>query len=306
MRLETGLRRVLLPALVAASLAAPIRWPAQAQMQLPGAVGGGAASSGGGGGGGGGPPAAPKPVVIEAPGEEMIAAHALSLDGAKGEMVFDRNGAGDKAGLTLSKLLLAGDKISKPGQGCTVNVALAPPLAATPAGRPAGAVRYDVPLQACPFTIDILDGAALVTSAGPTCDFPAADCRVNPGGLWGPRAADISPKQAQELEHSRVRLETTMRANFHALLRKAGKDKAAIKAIAREQAAFSSEREMTCRDYQDETKHGFCSTQITEARALALLAQFGPVKVSHERKLATKPKPRPAAAETAPDDEPPP
>ena len=98
-----------------------------------------------------------------------------------------------------------------------------------------------------------------------------------------------------------------MRANFHALLRKAGKDKAAIKAIAREQAAFSSEREMTCRDYQDETKHGFCSTQITEARALALLAQFGPVKVTHERKLAIKPKPKPSEPKPAaePDADPP-
>ena len=66
-----------------------------------------------------------------------------------------------------------------------------------------------------------------------------------------------------------------MRANFRAVLRKAGKDRTAVKAIAKEQAAFSSEREMTCRDYAQETVHGFCSTQITQARALALMAEFG-------------------------------
>jgi hypothetical protein len=69
-----------------------------------------------------------------------------------------------------------------------------------------------------------------------------------------------------------------MRTNFRALIRKAGKDAIAVKAIAREQAAFSSQREMTCRDYDQETVHGFCSTQITEARALDLLAQFGAIE----------------------------
>ncbi len=263
---------------------------AVAQLQLPGAVNGGAGSaSRESGGSGGAPPPPPKPVVIEAPSEDTIAARTLSHDGAKGEMTFDKAGAG----LALSKLTLIGDKISKPGQTCKVDVALATPIQATSAGRPAGAIRYTVPLQACPFNIDVLDGAALVTSAGPTCDFAEADCRVSPGGLWGPHAADITPKQTQDLEHDRVRLETTMRANFRALLKKAGKDRAAVKAIAAQQAAFSSEREMTCRDYQDEPKHGFCSTQITEARALALLAQFGPVKATRERRPTQRTKTTP-------------
>ena len=274
---------------------------ANAQLQLPGAIGGGAPhasaphESGGttGGGASGAPPyVPPKPVVIEAPGEDSISGHVLSHDGAKGEMTFDKTGSG----LSLSKLKLVGGKISKPGQACTVDVPLATPLSLNAAGRPAGAIRYGVPLPACPFNIDILNGAALVTSPGPTCDFPTDDCKVSPGGLWGPHAAEITPKRAKDLEHERVRWETTMRANFRALLKRAGKDRTAVKSVAREQAAFSSEREMTCRDYEQETVHGFCSTQVTEARALALLAQFGPLAATHEHKHASRPKKGSAAS----------
>lgn len=249
-----------------------------AQMQLPGAVGGGGSPAGehksGGGGGGSAAPssyAPPKAVVVKAPTEDTVTGQPLSRDGAKGEMRFEKSGDG----LALSKLTLDGDKISKAGTACTVDVALTSPLPATPQGRPVGAIRYGVAVAACPFTIDILDGAVLVTRPEPTCDFAAADCRVSPGGLWGPHAADITPKRAKDLERERQRLETTMRANFRAVLKKAGKDRDAVKAIAKDQAAFSSEREMTCRDYAQETVHGFCSTQITQARALALMAEFG-------------------------------
>ena len=268
-------------------------------MQLPGAVGGGGAPvaerRGGGVGAGGGSSAAPssyappKPVVVKAPAEDTVIGHPLSRDGVDGEMVFDTSGDG----VALSKLKLDGDKISKPGTACVVDVPLASPLSATPAGRPAGAIRYSVPVPACAFTVDILDGAVLLTRPEPTCDFPGADCRVSPSGLWGPHAVDITPKRAKDLERARVRLETTMRANFHALLRKAGKDRTAVKAIAKDQAAFSSEREMTCRDYAQETVHGFCSTQITEARALALMAQFGTMP---EGPHGRRSRPRPTAA----------
>lgn len=281
--------------------------PLRAQMQLPGAVGGGGSpatagkGSVGGGGGGAPPPVVARPVVIAPPGEDTIAGHPLSRDGNQGDMEIGRSGDA----LSLTKLSLPGEKLSKPGQACSVDAPLPAPLALVDGGRPAGTLRFSVPLAGCPFNIDILDGAALVTSPSLTCDFPAADCRVSPGGLWGPRAADITPKRAKDLERERVRLETDMRANFRALIRKAGKDQAAVKAIARDQAAFSSEREMTCRDYDGETAHGFCSTQITQARALALLAQFGPVpggahehrRSQHARTLAPH---GPAATTPAP------
>ena len=213
----------------------------------------------------------PKPIVLAPPSADTILNQVLSHDGSKGLMTFGKEGDT----VVLSKLTLTGDKISKPSEACTVDVSLASPVATTSAGRPVGATRLEVPLKACPFSVDVLEGAVLVSRPSPICDFTAADCRVMPVGLWGPAANDISQKRIKDLERERVRIETTMRANFRALLRRAGKDRAAVKAIAHDQAAFSSEREMICRDYQNESVHGFCSTQVTEARALAMLTKFG-------------------------------
>jgi hypothetical protein len=258
-----------------------------AQMMLPGANNGiaqGAAPKAGAGDAA--PYVAPKPVLLKPPGEETIIGRTLGQGGIEGSMTFDRPVAGEAApakatksaakpgGLTLTKLVLKGDKISKPGEACTVDVSLSTPLALTAAGRPVGAIRYDVPISACPFSIDVLDGAVLVSAATPSCDFTAADCRITAGGLWGPASVDISETRIKELERQRQSIETTMRANFRVLLKKAGKDRAAVKAIAGQQAAFSSEREVACRDYDHEAVHGFCSTQMAEARALALVAQF--------------------------------
>ena len=270
---------------------------ARAQMQLSGANNGIATDKPSvDKGGTGGDPAyvQAKPIVIKPPGTEAIAGQALMHDGKNGTMTFDQSG--DE--LVLSKLVFVGGKISKPGQACSVEVSLVPPLTATPDGRPVGALRYSVPLEACPFDIDVLDGAVLVTNPTPSCDFTAADCRVSPGGLWGPTAAEITPQRAKDLERERVRIETTMRTDFRALLKKAGKDKAAVKAIAGEQAGFSSDREVACRDYAQESVHGFCSTRVTQARVLALIAKFGdsPDHRQHASKPKTKPKLVPMAA----------
>ena len=89
-----------------------------------------------------------------------------------------------------------------------------------------------------------------------------------------------------------------MRANFHALLAGAGKDKAAVKAAAREQAGFSSNREMICRDYLREANHGFCALQLTEARSFALLARIG-AETEGKPKPRPKPKKKPPAAAAA-------
>lgn len=292
-------RRVLAAVVLVAAASAPTQSP-RAQMMLPGALNGNApgappkasARASGSSHAGEAQRAPPKPIAIKPPSEDTIVGHLLSRDGVSGAMAFDRSGTA----LVLSKLTLNGDKISAPGKPCSIDVSLTPPLVVTPAGRPEGAVRFSVPLAACPFFIDVLDGAVLVSNPAPTCDFKAADCRVNLAGLWGPTAAEISPKRAKDLERQRVRVETTMRANFRVLLKRAGKDRTAVKAIAREQAGFSSEREMTCRDYAQESIHGFCSTQITEARVLALLAKFGdePDRAPEHRHGA-RAKPRPTA-----------
>ena len=277
-----------------------------AQMQLPGALGGGPAGTppkeSGNAGGTEAPRAPPKPIIVKPPSEDSIIGHPLALNGAQGAMTFDRQGTD----IVLSKLSLAGDRISSLTKSCSVDVSLAAPIVARPAGRPAGAIRYEVPLAACPFTIDVLDGAVFAATPAPTCEFKAADCRVALAGLWGPAPADISDKRAKDLERERVRVETTMRANFRVLLKRAGKDRTAVKALAGEQAGFSSQREMACRDYKGESVHGFCSTQMTEARVLALLAKFGPDLDKEERRHAAHDhaKPRPAAVAAPADEEP--
>ncbi len=294
----------------AASAVALAVWlvAADAQIQLPGAAGAARPSRSSHApragadeaGGGSAPRAMAKPIVIAPPSADTILGQTLSHDGSKGLMIFGKVGDG----VVLLKLTLTGDKISKPGEACTVDVSMVNPVATRAAGRPAGATRLDVPLGACPFSVDVLEGAVLVSRPSPTCDFTAADCRVAPGGLWGPAASDISQKRIKDLERERVRIETTMRANFRALLKRAGKDRTAVKAIARDQAAFSSDREMLCRDYQNESVHGFCSTQVTEARALAMLTKFGAepdgtAPVRHEA-ARLKRRPRPIAKATAP------
>ena len=58
---------------------------------------------------------------------------------------------------------------------------------------------------------------------------------------------------------------------------------------------------MVCRDYAQETVHGFCSTQMAEARVLALLAKFGDEPEPREHKRArARPRPAPAASEASP------
>ena len=279
---------------------------AEAQMQLPGATNGvpaGGTPKPARTGNGEATPRGVKPVLLKAPSIDSIVGRALSLDGDKGAMMFDRAGAD----LVLTKLTLAGDKISKPGQACTIDVAMTTRVVTTDAGHPAGTQRLDVLIAACPFSIDVLDGAVLVSRPDPSCDFTAADCRITPGGLWGPPAAEITPKQIKDLERERQRIETTMRANFRALMSRAGKDRVAVKAIAHEQAAFSSDREMTCRDYKSESVHGFCSMQITQARALALLAKFAAAPVPEQRravraKRSRKPAPGAPAVTSGADD----
>ena len=270
--------------------------PALAQMQLQGAANGGTAGKAHASGGEEGAPyVPPKPTIIKPPAEDTIIGHTLAHDGTNGAMVFDKPG-GD---LVLSRFALSGNKISAPGQACSIDVSLTPPLVTEAKGRPDGASRYAVPLEACPFSVDILDGAVLAASPAPTCEFKAADCRIAPGGLWGPTPAEISPKRAKDLEHDRVRIETTMRADFRALLKKAGKDKVAVKAIAGEQAGFSSDREVTCRDYAQESVHGFCSTQITEARVLSLIAKFD---LAPDNSVHRRPRTKPKVSAKAPTD----
>ena len=167
-----------------------------AQLLLPGATGGqpsgGAASAAGSGAAV--PAAKAKPVILRPPSEVSLVGRDLYRDGSAGGMSFARGSGKDKdKDLTITRLQLKGELISKPGEQCQVDVAAATPIATRFVGKPAGLSRYAAMIEACPFSFDVLDGAVLVVDAGQpdgpkTCDWKAADCRVDPTGLWGPAA----------------------------------------------------------------------------------------------------------------------
>ena len=266
--------RLIAACLIALSCAAPVL----AQMQLPGAFAPAPAGTvqtpakaapakprG---------PAAPAAAASRAPGEEAVVARPLHLNGTAGTIELERR---DKT-LQITKLLLAGDQITKPGEVCEVNVVPGAPLEAKPLGRPEGLLRYETGLEICPFSFDILDGSVLVGAlqkdgAPQICEFKAADCRISPAGLWGPHPGNFVGERLKQIEKARAQADSAVRANFHVLLARA-KDKGEIKLIAREQAGFSSQREQLCRDYAREGAHGFCAARISEAHAAALFARI--------------------------------
>ncbi|GAC1335672.1 MAG: hypothetical protein NVSMB26_20740 [Beijerinckiaceae bacterium] len=268
--------------------------PARAQLQLPGGIGQ-PAPAGTVATPAEGQPARekPKPPILRAPSEDAIIGRNLARNGATGLIVFERAGKD----IRVQKLALTGEQISKPGEICRVEVAGTPlPLVAE--GKPAGLSRYKLALDICPFSFDVLDGAVLVSHSGKTCAFTAADCQVDPAGLWGPRPSEFGPERTKEFERARIRAESTVRADFRAML--AGtKDKQAIKAIASEQAGFSSDREEKCRTYAGEDAHGYCSLRFTEARAIALGARLAGPDDGKGRELS-KPRPRRKSRPAAP------
>ncbi len=260
-----------LAALFAAVLAAAPA-PARAQLMLPGALQaqppGGSETPGSDHGAG---PVKLKSLGLKPPSDSAIIGRNLLRDGSAGLIIFQK-GAGRS--LEVTRLVLAGGAISRPGEDCRVEVVAAAPIAARFVGAPNGVARYEVEVEACPFSLELLDGAVLAARPEGACEFAAADCRADPTGFWGPAADAIDAAQIKQMERARGQVEANMRANFRVLLKSVGKDKAAIKKVAGEQAGFSSQREMICRNYQREEVHGFCALRITQARALALQAEF--------------------------------
>ena len=259
---------------LSASIAALVAAPASAQMQLPGAFApapvGSVAT----------PAAGPSTVkkaakpVASAPKifpDEGVTGRQLMLNGRSGSIEFRRNGKD----LEVASLKLAGDLMSKGGEACEVSLS-GSAIALSPAGRPQGVTRYRLELPACPFSVDILDGAVLAITDGKICEFRAADCRVDPAGLWGQPASEIGPQRAKDIEASRRAAEQTLRGNFKAWLATVSGDRKMVSRIAHEQAAFSSRREELCRTYARESQHGYCALVATTARSTAVAAHVLP------------------------------
>jgi hypothetical protein len=209
-----------------------------------------------------GPAIAPKP-----PTDDAIIGKALYQDGSRSVVEFQSLG-GDTQ---LSRLTLTGDRMSRSGDSCRIDVTPTP-LKLTPREGDAGLRRYKVEFPACPFSFDVLDGAILVTAESGVCEIKAADCRIDPTGLWGEK--DFDDKRGKQMLNIRARVEKTVRADFRLLYTKNKKDKPLRKLLVREQAGFSSHREEICRNYLQEADYGYCALRVTEARALTLGTQL--------------------------------
>ncbi|MGX5736275.1 hypothetical protein [Bosea thiooxidans] len=277
----------LIPAALAAMIAC-----AQAQpMQLPGAQpfnAPGAQQAAPSQPGAPAQPRGPSMPAIKVAGEEAILGKSLHRNGNHGEATFIKTASG--YGL---KLNLDGFQPANLVEPCSVSFG-EEPVPVTALGRPAGVPRYRLEAPICPIVFEVLDGAFLVVEPAEPCIVEAAQCRIDPRGLWGPDARTIAA-QAREIERARGTAERAVREGYRTLTAKS--DPVEQRSIAREQAGFSAEREMICRDFQREGQVGFCAARITEARAAHLRARLG---LGTEAKSAAKPGPRPAAPRPAP------
>jgi hypothetical protein len=233
-------------------------------------------------------PRQPSMPAIKIPTEEAILGKTLHRNGNHGEATFSKTPEG--YGMKLS---LDGFQPANLVEPCAVSFGDAP-IPVTALGRPAGVPRYRLEAPICPIVFEVLDGAFVVVEPTEPCVVEAAQCRIDPRGLWGPDAATVAAK-AKEIEKARGAAERAVREGYRTLTAKS--DAVEQRSIAREQAGFSAERETICRDFQREGQMGFCAARITEARAAALRVRLG---LSTEPKPASKPKPRPAAPKPLP------
>jgi hypothetical protein len=168
----------------------------------------------------------PKLPGLKPPPVQSVLGRELTENGANGIISFR---SANEDGIEIVKLSLVGESLSHPAEPCVVDVAEAGLTKTRFDGRPGGLLRYAVEFPACPFSLDVLDGAILVSRGPNPCEFAEARCRADPAGLWGPPGNSIGPDQAKHFERERGRAESDMRVNFRTLLSTAAKDKETAK-----------------------------------------------------------------------------
>lgn len=234
-------------------------------------------------------PAQPRQLapVIAAGTEDRLLDKPVKRNGAAGEATLKRRGTGYGLKLTAEGFL-----VNNLTEGCAVSFG-EEPLALTSLGRPAGLARYRLEAPVCPMIFDILNGSILVIEPAQPCVIEAAACRVDMRGLWGAEGASLIA-QTKDHERALTQANTAVRENFRLLLAKADRNDQRL--IAREQAGFSSERELACREYAREAAHGFCHARFTEARATELRRRL----TGRDEPALPKPRPKPKPAAPMP------
>lgn len=224
------------------------------------------------------------------PGVASLAGRPLMLNGKSGLLQI----SGDDKTATIDKLQLAGESVSDSSQRCVVDIIGENPIQATSVGRPDGLLRFEADVPACPFSFDVLDGAALAPSQITACVFKAADCQTGPGGLWGPDGASLVG-DAAKFAKERAEAEKAMAKAVRAVQDRASDSPEAADLI-RDQNGFAGQRDDICRDYAKESVHGYCALRVTEARTVLLetrLSEFTAAaagKAANEKPGKTKAK----------------
>jgi hypothetical protein len=238
-------------------------------------------------------PSPARPVAMRPPSEETIYGRDLRQNGTTGALRIDRAAQG----ALRAQMTLVGSRASQLTESCSVKLG-SEAIPVSSLGRPEGLARYELRVPACPITLDVVEGAVLVTAPAEACVIQEADCRIEPRGLWGPDPASLLPRAA-DLEQVRGSADRAVRENYKALAQRAAPQN--VRPIVAEQAAFSSEREQVCRTYAREGAHGFCNARFTEARAVSLAARLGMLG-QPEAQASQVRRPRPPVGDAMPPD----
>jgi hypothetical protein len=244
-------------ALAASGAGAQLMLPGAAPAAPQGATASPAKAKTGGAAAKGAKPAPP-------PGVASLAGRSLMLNGKSGLLQI----SGDDNAATIDKLKLSGEGVSDSSQACVVDIVAEKPILATSVGRPDGLERFEAAVPACPFSFDVVDGAALAPSQITACVFKAADCQTSPGGLWGPDGASLVG-DAAKFAKERLEAEKAMAKLVHAISDRA-KDSPEAADLVRDQNGFAGQRDEICKDYVKENVHGYCALRLTEARVALL------------------------------------
>ncbi len=215
-------------------------------------------------------------------GVASLVGRPLMLNGKSGLLQV----SGDDKSLTIDKLQLAGEGVSNSSQRCVVDIVGETPIEATNVGRPDGLERFEADVPACPVAFDVLDGAVLVPTQITACVFKAADCQTTPGGLWGPDGASLVG-DAAKIVKERAQAEKAMSKILHTIEDRA-EDSAQAADLVRDQNGFAGQRDELCRDYAEESLHGYCALRVTEARTALLQTRLDELGPATAPKTATE------------------
>ena len=96
----------------------------------------------------------------------------------------------------------------------------------------------------------------------------------------GDRTRTLLLPKAKDYETIRASADKAARENYKVLTQRARPE--AVRPIVAEQAGFSSDREITCRNYAKEAQHSFCNARFSEGRAISLAQRLGVTMASVE------------------------